>query len=153
MEEFLIRRMVVDDIDAVHAVECQSFLTPWSRTAFEEEMIYNELARYLVVVANCEGLSKIVGYAGMWIIVDEAHVTNIAISPGHRRCGLGHRLLEELIKQAKCQGANCMTLEVRPSNIVARRLYERRGFVERGIRPNYYTDTQEDALIMWLDKL
>lgn len=149
MSEFCIRPMRLDDIDAVLVVENQSFSTPWSRKAFEEELSNNELAHYLVV----EEAGQLVGYAGFWSVLDEAHVTNIALLPECRGRGLGTLLLEHMITAAKMLGAVSMTLEVRPSNTAARTLYSRRGFVERGIRPNYYAELGEDALIMWLDNL
>lgn len=148
MSELHIRKMRASDVDAVLVVEEQSFSTPWSRTAFEEEL-NNDLAHYLVV----EEAGRLVGYAGFWLVVDEAHVTNVALLPMCRGRGLGTVLLEHMILAAKILGAVKMTLEVRPSNTAARSLYSRRGFVERGIRPNYYAELNEDALIMWLDNL
>lgn len=144
-----IRDMHAADISGVLEVEQECFTLPWSRKAFEAELDDNDLARYLVI----EDEGRIIGYAGVWIVLDEAHVTNIAISQSHRHRGLGERLLVELICRAKQYGALSMTLEVRTSNIAAQRLYEKLGFVKRGIRRQYYSDTKEDALIMWLDFL
>ncbi|VBB05824.1 ribosomal-protein-alanine acetyltransferase [Lucifera butyrica] len=149
MSEIRIRNMIAADIDAVVEVERQSFQTPWSRQAFESEILDNDLAHYLVV----DDAGRVAGYAGMWLILDEAHVTNIAILPGYRSLGLGRRLLQVLIDYAKTQGAKSMTLEVRKSNAPAQNLYRELGFVSRGVRPGYYTDTQEDAIIMWKDAL
>lgn len=149
MAEISIRRMQPADIDAVLIVENQAFTTPWSRAAFESEVGDNDLAHYLVIVDD----GKVVGYAGFWLVVDEAHVTNIALLSDYHGCGLGSLLLEHMILSAKAMGAVSMTLEVRPSNAAARKLYSRRGFIERGIRPNYYADLGEDAIIMWLDKI
>ncbi len=149
MAEVSIRRMLPADIDAVLAVEQQAFSTPWSRAAFEEEVSGNDLAHYQVLETD----GRVVGYAGFWLVFDEAHVTNIAILPEYHGQGLGTLLLENMILVAKVLGAGSMTLEVRPSNTAARRLYSRRGFVERGIRPNYYAELNEDAIIMWLDNL
>jgi len=148
MTEVTVRRMNEIDVDGVLAVEEQSFTTPWSRAGFVAEM-KNELSYYLVMIES----GKIIGYAGMWIIVDEAHVMNVAILPEHRGQKLGEKLMDELIKHAKVRGAVRMTLEVRRTNTVAQGLYEKFGFASRGIRRNYYTDTQEDALIMWCEKL
>jgi ribosomal-protein-alanine N-acetyltransferase len=148
MTPITIRRMNEMDIDGVLAVEQQSFTVPWSRAGFVAEM-KNELSYYLVMVES----GKIIGYAGMWIIVDEAHVTNVAIAPEHRGQKLGEKLMAALIEHAKSRGAVSMTLEVRTTNTVAQSLYAKFGFASRGIRRNYYTDTQEDALIMWCDKL
>jgi len=144
----VIRRMNQMDIDGVLAVEEQSFTTPWSRDGFVTEM-KNELSYYLVMVDG----GRIIGYAGMWIIVDEAHVTNVAIVPEYRGEKLGEKLMGALIEHAKGRGALSMTLEVRTSNAVAQSLYTKFGFCSRGIRRNYYAETQEDALIMWCDQL
>ena len=144
-----IRAMDLNDIDMVVAVEEQAFSVPWSRAAFETELDENELAHYLV--AEVDGV--VVGYCGMWIILDEAHLTNVAVLSEHRGKGIGHSLLTTLMGYAKVRGATCMTLEVRRSNTAAQRLYRRLGFIPRGLRRQYYTDTQEDALIMWRDSL
>jgi len=144
----MVRRMNTLDIDGVLAVEQQSFTTPWSREGFVNEM-NNELSYYLVMVEA----GKIIGYAGMWLIVDEAHVTNVAILPTYRGKRLGERLMSALLEHAKNRGAVRMTLEVRASNTVAQGLYSKFGFTSQGRRRNYYTDTKEDALIMWCEKL
>lgn len=149
MNEVRIRTMLPEDIDGVLQVEHDCFTVPWSRTAFEAEVNDNQLARYLVV----ETAGRLIGYAGMWMILDEAHVTNIAIIAEYRRQGLGERLLLELMDLAKQLGAGSMTLEVRPSNTAAQQLYRKLGFEKRGIRRQYYSDTREDALIMWREKL
>lgn len=148
MTSIMIRRMNEMDIDGVLAVEEEAFTTPWSRMGFVTEM-KNELSYYLVMVDS----GKIIGYAGMWLIVDEAHVTNVAILSAYRGQKLGEKLMGALIEHAKNRGALSMTLEVRTSNDVAQRLYAKFGFVSRGIRRKYYTDTQEDAMIMWCDQL
>lgn len=142
-----IRRMNILDIDGVWAVENQTFTTPWSRAAFEAEMSDNDLSCYLVVDEQRE----IAGYAGMWIIVDEAHVTNIAIAEPYRGRGWGEALVSALMDKAVERGAVSMTLEVRASNQTAQKLYSKLGFAVKGRRRSYYTDNQEDALIMWCD--
>jgi ribosomal-protein-alanine N-acetyltransferase len=151
MNNFLIRRMIGLDIEEVLKVEVASFTTPWSKAAFESEIYDNELTYYLVAVDTVS--KQVIGYAGMWIIVDEAHVTNIAMLPAFRGRGLGEELLKSLMLAAKARGAGSMTLEVRRSNHIAQSLYTKLGFTKRGVRPKYYTDTQEDALIMWCDAL
>lgn len=143
-----VRRMNEFDIDGVLAVEEKSFTTPWSRAGFVEEM-KNEVAHYLVIISN----GHIIGYAGMWLIVDEAHVTNVAIAPEYRGQKLGEKLMAALIAHAKERGALNMTLEVRATNVAAQKMYAKFGFVSRGIRRKYYVETQEDALIMWCDQL
>ena len=148
MTVMMVRRMNMLDIDGVLAVEQQSFTTPWSREGFVNEM-KNELSYYLVMVEA----GKIIGYAGMWLIVDEAHVTNVAVLPTYRGKRLGEKLMSALLEHAKNRGAVRMTLEVRASNTVAQGLYSKFGFTSQGRRRNYYTDTKEDALIMWCEKL
>lgn len=144
-----IRAMDLADVDEVLKVEKVSFATPWSRAAFVAEIGDNDLACYLVAEAD----GQVVGYAGMWLILDEAHVTNVALLPAYRGHGLGSKLMEALCEMAKTVGARRMTLEVRPSNLAAQRMYGKLGFEVRGVRPGYYTDSKEDALIMWRDRL
>ena len=148
-DNILVRPMAIADVDGVMAVEKDSFSTPWSRSAFEEELAQNRLARY--IVAEEDG--QVVGYAGMWLVITEAHVTNVAVSGSRRGEGIGRLLMETLMKLARENGMGSMTLEVRVSNMVARHLYETLGFAEAGIRKNYYSETKEDALILWRDKL
>lgn len=148
-DNILVRPMAIADVDGVMAVEKDSFSTPWSRSAFEEELAQNRLARY--IVAEEDG--QVVGYAGMWLVINEAHVTNVAVSGSRRGGGIGRLLMETLMELARENGMGSMTLEVRVSNMVARHLYETLGFAEAGIRKNYYSETKEDALILWRDKL
>nr|WP_122011904.1 ribosomal protein S18-alanine N-acetyltransferase [Maliibacterium massiliense] len=144
MEGLTLETMRAADLDAINALEQRCFSVPWSRHAFEQEL-ENPAACY--VVAHLAG--RVVGYAGVWIIVDEGHITNVAVHPGFRAQGIGRALVAELIARAQARGAAAMTLEVRPSNTYARRLYEHFGFVGVGVRPGYYEDNHEDALIMW----
>lgn len=138
--------MQLEHLDQVIAIESTSFPTPWSKNAFDYELQYNDFAHYIVALLNEH---KVVGYAGMWVILDEAHITNIAIHKAYRCRGIGKALMREMIARAVLLGAERMTLEVRPSNLPARVLYTSLGFVENGIRKKYYSDTQEDAIIMW----
>lgn len=146
---YKITPMKTEHLDEVLAIENVSFPTPWSRTAFTHELLHNDFAYYLVALAG----KKVVGYAGMWRILDEGHVTTLAVHPGHRRHKIGAGLLTELILEGVRGGCARMTLEVRPSNNAALELYEKMGFVSHGIRPGYYSDTKEDAIIMWKDDL
>lgn len=142
--------MGTDDLDEVMAIEALSYLTPWSRSAFEREVADNITAEYIVA----EAASGIVcGYGGMWIIMDEGHITNIAVHPDLRRKGIATALLCEMARRARLRGAEKLTLEVRPTNAAAQELYMGLGFVARGRRKRYYSDTGEDAIIMWLDDL
>lgn len=141
------RSMQVDDIEPICAIEQESFTTPWTSAAFYNELTNNHFARYMVM--ECDG--EIAGYGGMWIIMDEAHITNIAVRPEYRGRKLGERLLRELIRTARFFGAVKMTLEVRVSNRIAQNLYEKLGFHGTGLRKRYYSDNNEDALIMWAE--
>ncbi|GIM46302.1 ribosomal-protein-alanine acetyltransferase [Collibacillus ludicampi] len=147
MSECAFRRMVLEDIDRILEIEHASFPTPWSRSAFEGELKNNHFAHYVVVEWN----ERVVGYAGMWVIMDEAHITNIAIEPEMRGRKLGEKLLRHMMRIAWLKGAERITLEVRVSNRVAQNLYKKLGFTPQGVRKGYYSDNQEDALIMWSD--
>jgi ribosomal-protein-alanine N-acetyltransferase len=144
-----IEAMRIEDLPAVQAIEQASFTTPWPPHAYRSELETNRLARYLVVRAGDE----IVGYGGIWLMVDEAHITTFAIHPAWRRRRLGERLLLALLDVAQERHAREATLEVRLSNLGARRLYEKYGFRPVGLRPNYYSDDREDALIMTTEPL
>jgi ribosomal-protein-alanine N-acetyltransferase len=141
------RLMRIEDIDQVLIVERQSFTLPWSREAFYNELNHNQYAKYLVI----EDEGMIAGYCGAWIVIDEAHITNIAILPEYRGLKLGEELLRKMIDVALSMGVIRMTLEVRVSNMVAQSLYKKLGFQTGGIRKNYYTDNQEDAYVMWVN--
>ncbi|MCI1696591.1 ribosomal protein S18-alanine N-acetyltransferase [Aneurinibacillus aneurinilyticus] len=145
-DECIIRRMEMKDLDGIEEVERLSFQTPWSRDSFINELKQNVFARYFVA----EKARQIVGYGGMWLVLDEAHITNVAIHPDYRGQYFGEKLMHRLMEYAADSGATAMTLEVRRSNETAKGLYRKLGFVEEGIRPGYYTDNGEDAIIMWL---
>ncbi|BAB04266.1 ribosomal protein S18-alanine N-acetyltransferase [Halalkalibacterium halodurans] len=141
-----IRFMTVDDVDAVVRVEEQTFTVPWSREAFINEVTNNQFARYVVYEVG----EQIVGYCGVWVVYDESHITNIAIHPDYRGEKRGEALLRYILEFARLLGAKKLSLEVRISNEIAQRLYRKFGFQAGGIRKNYYTDNQEDALVMWV---
>jgi [ribosomal protein S18]-alanine N-acetyltransferase len=145
----VIEPMRLADLPAVHAIEQASFTTPWPPHAYRSELESNRLATYLVARVG----ETVVGYAGMWIMVDEAHITTFAIHPGWRRRKIGERLLLSLLDLAVDRRAREATLEVRLSNLPARRLYEKYGFRPVGLRPNYYSDDREDALVMTTEAL
>lgn len=138
-----------EHIDDVMVVENLSFSIPWSKNAFIEEVTRNKFARYLV--ATLDG--RTVGYAGMWKVFDEGHITNIAVHPEYRRSGVGSMLLEVLIEKAMSEGITKLTLEVRRSNFTARSLYKKFGFEDCGVRKGYYADNNEDAIIMWRENI
>lgn len=141
------RSMTLDDIDTIARIERECFTSPWSAEAFRMELSQNHFAKYMILERNGETI----GYGGMWLIVDEAHITNIAIREPHRGQGLGERLLREMMRTAAWLGALRITLEVRVSNDRAQSLYRKLGFYDAGMRPRYYSDNHEDALIMWAE--
>ena len=144
---FSFRLMNLDDLDQIMVVEHESFTLPWSRGAFYNELVQNHFAKYIVLEVD----EKIVGYCGVWLVIDEAHITNIALLPEYRGRKLGEALLRKLMDYARENGAKTMTLEVRVSNNVAQSLYRKLGFQGGAIRKNYYTDSHEDALVMWVN--
>ena len=142
------RTLLPEDAEGVACVECESFPTPWSREDFWREAS-NDFACYIVVLAD----EAIIGFGGCWISFEEAQVTNIALTASQRGRGLGKVLMEKLMRAAAERGAERMTLEVRPSNTPALRLYEGLGFAAIGVRKKYYQDNDEDAILMWHTKL
>lgn len=147
METVSIREMTAVDIDQVLQIEEASFAIPWKREAFVGEIEQNEYAEYYVI----EDGNGIFGYCGLWMIIDEAHITNIAILPSHRGKGYGALLFGHVIEQAVKRGAIMLSLEVRVSNTGAQHMYRKFGLVPGGIRKHYYTDNGEDALVMWVN--
>ncbi|ABW20000.1 ribosomal protein S18-alanine N-acetyltransferase [Alkaliphilus oremlandii] len=147
MEEIITRKMELTDIDAVLDIEENSFTIPWTRNSFVTELTKNKLSRY--VVAEVDGV--VAAYGGMWLIVDEAHITNIAVHPRYRGLGVGKKIVEALLEEGRKINIYRMTLEVRSSNVVAQGLYRQYGFMPCGVRPGYYHDNGEDAIIMWND--
>jgi [ribosomal protein S18]-alanine N-acetyltransferase len=140
----IVEPMRLDDLAAVHAIELASFSAPWPPHAYRSELESNKLAHYLVARAG----DAVAGYGGMWLMVDEAHITTFAVHPAWRRQRIGERLLLAFLDLAIDRGAHEATLEVRLSNLAARKLYEKYGFRPVGLRPRYYSDDHEDALIM-----
>lgn len=148
-QEILINPMRLEDLDEVLWVEQSSFRTPWTRPLFEEEFKNPELSHYLV--ARCQ--EHVVGYMGFWLIQNEAHITNLAVHPAFRRRKIAERLLRATMQLAITKGATRATLEVRASNEPAKQLYEKAGFKMVAIRRKYYTDNNEDAMVMWIEDL
>ena len=147
--EAIIRRMTLADLDSVVAIEEATFAHPWTRADYEGELTRNKAARYLVAEEN----GAVVGFAGAWIIIDESHVTNIAVAEAARRRGIGLAMTRALLQYLSNLGAAYATLEVRESNLAARAMYEKLGFFKVGRRKRYYEDNGEDALIMVCDAL
>lgn len=147
-ESVTVRPMRGADIEHVSRIERQSFPTYWSTQAYVTEL-QNPCAVYLVAVVD----DRIVGYGGQWVIMDEAHITTIAVLPDLRGKRIGERILSEMLLVAIRRGATRATLEVREGNTAARRLYEKYGFVEVAVRKAYYPDNNENALIMWANNM
>ena len=145
----VVEPMTFDDLPEVHRIERASFTSPWPEHAYKSELESNRLAHYLVARVG----DQLIGYGGMWLMVDEAHITTFAIHPAWRRQHIGERLLLAFLDLAVDRGAHEATLEVRLSNLAARRLYEKYGFRPVGLRPRYYSDDNEDALIMTTEPL
>lgn len=139
----MIRKMTVQDLDRVMAIEVEAFTLPWSRESYLSEL-KNDFANYLV----CDWEGEIAGYGGIWIVFEEAHITNVAISGKFRGTGMGKSLMLELEKVARSKKAARILLEVRPSNQVAHNMYLSLGFVNTGLRKAYYSDNGEDAIVM-----
>ncbi len=149
MRDLIIRRMTMADLDAVTAIEEATFAHPWTHADYEGELTRNKAARYLVAEADGE----VAGFAGAWIILDESHITNIAVAERFRRRGIGGAVTKALLQYLSDLGAAYATLEVRESNLAARHMYEKLGFTRVGRRKRYYEDNGEDALLMVCDRL
>jgi len=145
----LIRRMRLEDIPAVHAIDELSFSLPWPERSFKFEATENPAARVWVTEAD----GRVVAMLVLWLIVDEAHIATIATHPDVRRQGFGEQLLLHALMAARAEGAKLAFLEVREGNVAAQSMYIKHGFVVTGRRPRYYKDNNEDALLMTLDHL
>lgn len=139
-----VQEMTLADIPAAQEIERLSFSTPWPAYALQQELTGNRLARYLVARSD----ETVVAFAGVWLMVDDAHITTFGVHPDWRRRGVGQQLLLSVADLARELGARRLTLEVRAGNVAAQALYERFGFEIAGRRKAYYTDDGEDALIM-----
>ena len=140
-----IMPMTVEDIDGVLEVEESCFAIAWTREDFVREMTQNKLAVYFVAKDG----ERIVGYAGMWHVVTEGQITNVAVMDEYRNRKVGSALMEALIKTAEEREMIGITLEVKISNYPAQKLYSKYGFKPEGFRKNYYKYTNEDAIVMW----
>lgn len=147
MDDLTIRMADAGDIDAIAALEQICFTTPWSRDSIAQELTGNDMALYFM--AEIDG--KTVGYGGMWMIVDEGHIINIAVLPEHRGRHIASLIMAVLIAFGETRGVKRFTLEVRSSNEPAKAVYRKFLFKEEGLRRGYYQDNGEDAIIMWRD--
>ncbi len=145
----IVRRMRLEDIEHVSRLERRCYTLPWSSSAYVTE-VGNPSAYYTVAT---EMDNTVIGYAGMWVVMDELHITTIAVEPSQRGRRIGERLLLDLTVEGIERRASRATLEVRERNTVARRLYEKYGFEDVAIRKNYYSDNGENAIIMWANDL
>ena len=138
-------------MDEVAALEAACFSLPWSRRLFEEELKHPDLSSW--VVARAEAGGPILGYAGWWKAGQEAHLVNLAVGPARRRQGLGRELARRVLEDARALGCTEASLEVRAGNVAAQQLYWSLGFTTAAVRPKYYSDNGEDALILWKNPL
>lgn len=148
-ERLQIEPMRSEDISAVLEIESFSFTTSWPTNAFANELGENKLAHYFT--GRLDG--KIVAYGGIWVILEDSHITTIAVLPEYRGRGLGEQMLTHLLDEAMARSASWITLEVRESNEVAQRLYRKYGFTNVSVRRAYYSDNNENAVVMWAGNL
>lgn len=146
---YLARRMKLEDIEQVYSIEESTFPNPWSKDAFTKEITFNKHSIYMVIEED----TYILAYAGLWNIVGEGYITNIAVKEDRRGAGLGRKVTEALMSEGTKKGIKSFTLEVRISNKNAIRLYKKLGFEISGVRKNFYDKPREDAYIMWKQDL
>ncbi len=149
----VVREMRIEDLAAVQEIDRVSFPIPWPERSYRFELGENPAAHLLVAEMDGPARPQVIAYAGYWLIVDEAHISTLAVHPGQRALGVGGRLLAATLEHAAQLGADLATLEVRVSNGVAVSLYRKHGFSVVGRRPRYYRDNDEDALLMTLTGL
>ncbi|WP_058306285.1 ribosomal protein S18-alanine N-acetyltransferase [Gracilibacillus massiliensis] len=147
MAKVQFRKMKESDIEAVMNIDKRSFPKPWPEDIYYEELNNNNYAVYFVALVD----NKIVGFCGCWMILDEAQITNIAVDPSYRGKGYGQGLFQYVINYGIAHGIRLLSLEVRVSNVAAQRMYKNFGLQPGGIRKNYYTDNQEDAIVLWVN--
>ena len=168
-QSVILRPMREEDLDEIMVIEASAPGNPWSRESMEKELV-NPQAHYLTAVLCTDGredgpggqtggsgeasavTGEVAGYAGYWQVMDEGHIMNIAVREDLRSRGIGHALMEAMLKEGDSLGILYWTLEVRVSNSPALLLYEKTGFTSAGIRPGYYSNPKEDANILWLSR-
>lgn len=144
----MYRKMVSDDVPAVYEIELATFSAPWTLDSFYYEVHENQYAHYVLAV-DADG--SIIGFCGMWMVIDAAQITNVAVIEAARGRGIGEELMRESMRIARQYEMEVMSLEVRVTNTVAQNLYRKLDFQDGGIRKGYYTDNGEDALVMWVN--
>jgi ribosomal-protein-alanine N-acetyltransferase len=150
----VIRRMQESDIPQVHEIDTLSLSLPWSERSYHFEVTENRAARPWVVEATCpDGSQRLAAMMVLWLILDEAHIATVAVHPDFRRKGIGLRLVAHALVDAAENGARTGYLEVRAGNFSAQDLYKKLGFHVEGVRPRYYRDNHEDALLMMLENI
>ncbi len=145
---YSIRPMEERDLDQILAIDRECFPDERNPAPYKNDLLYNEMAHYLVACEENRADTPIIGVIGFWMMAGEAHIITIAVRYTHRQRGIGELLLNSALELAKSLEAFAMTLEVRRSNMEAQSLYRNHGFTERGVRKNYYDDVHEDAVIM-----
>jgi [ribosomal protein S18]-alanine N-acetyltransferase len=154
MLEFRFRPMRLEDVEQVYAIDVLSFALPWSERSYRYEVTENKASRCWVAEAiDAHGHREVAAMVVIWMILDEAHVGTVATHPTYRRHGLARKLLAHALSDAAVQGAVQAYLEVRRGNVGAQALYLQFGFEVVGVRPRYYRDNNEDALLMTLSPL
>ncbi|MFV0517945.1 MAG: ribosomal protein S18-alanine N-acetyltransferase [Aminipila sp.] len=145
MAQLIIRPAQERDVKQMAELEIMCFAEPWSEDSLMSEIRDNDRALYIIAEID----DNVVGYAGLWAILDEGHITNVAVNPLYRQKGIGKAIVATLLEVAEENGLTCFTLEVRESNLIAQNLYQQFGFKSAGIRKGYYLDNGENAIIMW----
>ncbi|MGD0708780.1 MAG: ribosomal protein S18-alanine N-acetyltransferase [Anaerolineaceae bacterium] len=149
--EVQYRKMVLEDVPQVHAIDTASFSLPWPESSFRYELTENKASRCWVAEATgANGEKQIAGMLCLWLIIDEAHIGTIAVHPDFRHVGIGKHLLATALLEAYQEGVHQVYLEVRRGNVNAQKMYRRFGFEVTNVRPRYYSDNGEDALLMTL---
>ncbi len=145
MAQLIIRPAQERDVKQMAELEIMCFAEPWSEDSLMSEIRDNDRALYIIAEID----DNVVGYAGLWAILDEGHITNVAVNPLYRQKGIGKAIVATLLEVAEENGLTCFTLEVRESNLIAQNLYQQFGFKSAGVRKGYYLDNGENAIIMW----
>ncbi|MUV38517.1 [Ribosomal protein S18]-alanine N-acetyltransferase [Lentibacillus sp. JNUCC-1] len=146
-DHFNIRQMIRSDLSSIMAIDQKVYTSPWTEKVYEQEINHNPHAYYAVVEID----NVVAGYAGAWIVMEDAQITNIVVDPDYRGRKLGKSLFKHMLQVAMLHGAERLSLEVRASNQVAQNMYRQFGLVPGGIRKNYYQDNHEDAVVMWVN--